>query len=135
MNKNKLTQKQKQRAYYERRHLDWKEKRRDRLLRWKDFKGKIKEEEYLEWEDLKFVEVMAKGQTIPQVRKLEDLTWIEVQDGTKFEVHNSKLIENKTSKKRKLVTEQEYKMLPRKKGKLENGNEYSLKEIQIIATT
>ncbi|RHZ88645.1 hypothetical protein Glove_21g241 [Diversispora epigaea] len=47
-----------------RRHLNWKEKRRERALRWKALRTGLTKEERIELEDLNFVEVIAKGRSI-----------------------------------------------------------------------
>ncbi|RHZ58195.1 hypothetical protein Glove_375g39 [Diversispora epigaea] len=47
-----------------RQHLNWKEKRRERALRWKALRIGLTKEERIELEDLNFVEVIAKGRSI-----------------------------------------------------------------------
>ena len=56
-------------------HLNWKERRRERTLKLKIKRRKITEEEKQEYDDLHFVEVLEKGQAIPQIRKMEDGIW------------------------------------------------------------
>jgi hypothetical protein len=80
MNENKLQKKtslkrmtpqQKSIAARERRHLTWKEKNREKALRWKLFRRGLSEEERLEWEDLKFVEVIAEGRSFMTKEEIE----------------------------------------------------------------
>ncbi|RHZ72876.1 hypothetical protein Glove_236g97 [Diversispora epigaea] len=47
-----------------RQHLNWKEKRRERVLRWKALRTGLTKEERIELEDLNFVEVITKGKSI-----------------------------------------------------------------------
>ena len=45
-------------------HLNWKEKRRERALRYKALRVGLTEEERIELEDLNFVEVITQGRSI-----------------------------------------------------------------------
>ena len=66
-----MTRQQKLLATKERKHLTWKEKNREKALRWKLLRRGLTEEERLEWDDLKFVEVIAEGRNFMTKEEFE----------------------------------------------------------------
>ncbi|RHZ85888.1 hypothetical protein Glove_59g43 [Diversispora epigaea] len=58
----KANYKNQQAVYLKRRHLNWKEKRQERALRYKALRNGLTKEERTELEDLNYVEVLAQGQ-------------------------------------------------------------------------
>ena len=69
LNKNYLIPKRIVRIEYPnrrsgRKHLNWKERRRERALRYKALRTGLSERERIELEDLNFVKVIAEGEII-----------------------------------------------------------------------
>jgi hypothetical protein len=50
-------------------HLNWKEKRRIRALRWKLFRKGLTRDEWVEYKDLNFIEVIITGQALEKENK------------------------------------------------------------------
>ena len=92
-------------------HLNWKEKRREKALVRKSLRIGLTKDERKELNDLNYVKVITEGQTIPQIRKLENNTWITV--------HDNKL----------------YNPVPNRKRKAKNEEKYSRKRIQTRSMT
>ena len=66
-----MTRQQKLLATKERKHLTWKEKNREKALRRKLLRRGLTKEERLEWDDLKFVEVIAEGRNFMTKEEFE----------------------------------------------------------------
>src|SRR5262245_45985670 len=56
------------------RHLTWKEKQREKALRWKNIQKGLTEEENDEYNDLTFIEVVAEGYSITPIIKKRSRT-------------------------------------------------------------